>query len=260
MGTETRKDYHTAMMQYAQEAFKNHKISRQISERHWVIQQPYKDGHPGWDSMYAAEIIVTVCGRIVVTGDIGPMLFGYYSLPDSNPEGAIHWMGRQGKVDSYVCEKAHIGMGEDIKEWNADVARVDLTDIYDQRVEDLKENVRETVAANIDDEIADGELSVDPKLRDAMIERKVPHEHAIAIDNDEVAQACLEGKRYAHDGPMVALEKLYNCDDGCELASDVGMVPKPAVYYTWAALERLSQLLLEKTNETTEEGTCQTKE
>lgn len=247
---ESRKQYHDQLMKLAREAFANHQISQKLSDRHWLIQRPYPDGHPGFDWTYAAEIIVSMSGRIVVTGDIGPMLFGHYCEPRSNPEGAIHWMGRQKEVTSYVCEKSHIGLGEATEKWEADVARHDLQAYYNECVDTHREQIREDVTAEIKDaRDEDDDSPIDPQLINDAIERELPKR----LKEDEYAQAYLECMRNTEDadyGPTETLRPLFeNTADGWEIASSIGMVPKPAVYYTWAALERLSILLLPRKND-----------
>jgi hypothetical protein len=244
---ESRKQYHDQLMRFAREAFENHQISQQLSDRHWLIQRPYKDGHPGFDWTYAAEIIVTLSGRIVVTGDIGPMLFGHYSNPKTNPEGAIHWMGRQKEVTGYVCEKTHIGLGESTEQWEAGVARSDLQAQYDELVRELKENLRVDITAQLEDERdSDDETPIDQERLEKRLELELSEELA----KDEYAQAyleCIENLNNVDAHPSEILRPLYeDTSDGWEIAAGIGMVPKPSVYYTWAAIERLSVLLLMK--------------
>jgi hypothetical protein len=244
---ETRKQYHDQLMKFAREAFENHQISQQLSERHWLIQRPYPDGHPGFDWTYAAEIIVTLSGRIVVTGDIGPMLFGHYSKPRSKPEGAIHWMGRQKEVTGYVCEKSHIGLGESTKQWEADIARDDLQCYYNECVEEHRENLHNDLTARLEDERdSDDETPIDQERLAQMLEKELAEELA----EDAYAQAyleCIENAKNPDFSPTEVLRPLFeNTVDGWEIAAEIGMVTKPAVYYTWAAIERLSALLLMK--------------
>lgn len=246
---ESRKHYHDQLMKFAREAFANHQISKQLSERHWLIQRPYTDGHPGWDWTYAAEIIVTLSGRIVVTGDIGPMLFGHYSEPRKTPEGAIHWMGRQKEVTDYVCEKSHIGLGESTEQWEADVARHDLQSDYDECVDTHREQIRGDVTYEIlDARDEDDDSPLDPQLVEQATERELQKR----LKEDAYAQAyleCIENLDNVDAHPSEILRPLYeNTTDGCEIAGHIGMVPKPTVYYTWAALERLSALLLARKN------------
>jgi len=246
----TREEYHEQMTTLAREAFANHQISERLSERHWLLQRPYTEGAPGWDWTYAAEIVVTRSGNILVTGDIGPMIFGHYSEPRKNPKGGVHWMGRQRGVDSYITEKASIGMGgghpDSVYHWDTDIARADLNDYYRERVEELREEITDHVTAEAEYD----EVAVDP----AKIERRLNE----AIKTDAYAQAYQECKNDLDMGPDIALQPLGECDDGWEIASGIGRVTDPTVYYAWAALERLSILFNEEEKDAEEK--CQTNE
>jgi len=253
---ESRKQYHEQLMKFAREAFENHQISQQLSERHWLIQRPYPDGHPGFDWTYGAEIIVTLSGRIVVTGDIGPMLYGHYTRPRENPEGAIHWMGRQKEVTGYVCEKSHIGLGESTEQWEREVARHDLQGYYDECVEEHRANLRTDITAVLEDERDEDD---DSPIDQDRLEKRIELELSETLAKDEYAQAyleCIENLNDVDAGPTEVLRPLFeNTADGWEIAGHIGMVPKPAVYYTWAALERLSVLLLTGKNSDGKETT-----
>lgn len=65
-------------------------------------------GQPGTVNMSCA--ISLAGGRhLSVIGDIDPVVFSYYNGPSL--AGAIGWMAKCGGPDSYVYEKARIGMG-----------------------------------------------------------------------------------------------------------------------------------------------------
>lgn len=66
-----------------------------------------------WDSTYAVEIECLRWGKIIVHGDIAPVVFGQHDTVIAQPgdlEHAIAWLGNEPLGSSYVVEKAVIGM------------------------------------------------------------------------------------------------------------------------------------------------------
>jgi len=235
---KSQKEYYNSLLSDAREAFKNHQISQQLSPYHWIIQRPYRDGHPGWDWCYAAEIIVTVSGSVVVTGDIGPMIYGRYSNPRTNPEGGVHWMGRQKGVTGYVLQKASIGMGskrDAVEKWDSEIAYTDLQERIDERI------------AEINEEYGDIDNDEDYEHYTENEKEEIKKELEKKISDDKELEAYREAMDMVEDGPEIALRPIYdNVYDGWELVGGIGTVPDPDVFFTWAALERLSQLLIER--------------
>lgn len=235
---ESRNQYYDNLLSDARAAFKNHKISEEFAPYHWLIQRPYRDGHPGWDWCYAAEIIVTVSGSVVVTGDIGPMIYGRYSNPRTNPEGGAHWMGRQGGVTGYVRQKASIGMGskrDAVDKWDSDIAYTDLQELVDERIDEIKEDY-----GDIDNDVDYEDYTEEEK-------EKIREELEKKLSEDEELEAYREAMTMVEDGPEIALGPIYdNITDGWEICGSIGIVPDPDVFFTWAALEKLSQLLIER--------------
>lgn len=236
---QSKKEYYNGLLANAREAFKNHKISQQIAPYHWIIQRPYRDGHPGWDGCYAAEIIVSWSGSVIVTGDIGPMIYGRYSNPRTNPEGGVHWIGRQGGVTGYVRQKASIGMGSTrnaVDKWDSDIAMIDLQEYYDERVAEIKEEY--------------GDIENNEDYTKDELEMEIEE----VISDDKTLNAYKDAMDRVDEGPEIALQSVYyNITDGWEIAGSIGIVPDSNVFFTWAALEKLSQLLLARVDDNKKE-------
>lgn len=114
----------------AQEALETHRITQ--AQRYplgarWLIQRPYPDGK-GFDWTMAAEIVVMAGGRIVVWGDLYPVMFAHYG-PFKDPADVIRWMGGCKDLGYYVHQKATIGCREVVDVWEADVALFQLQEM-----------------------------------------------------------------------------------------------------------------------------------
>jgi hypothetical protein len=188
----------------SREAFKNHRISRVLGEEgHWLIQRPYKDGAPGWDGIFAAEIVIFQGGKIVVWGDIQPVMFAYYGRY-RNPEEVVRWMGTHDEPDSYVFEKAAIGSGGSsmMEEWDGEIAQFRLREALEDRGKDLEGDDLEKFSTAIEEGI---ELCEDRFPLNEHLYRELGFDSA---------------------------EGLF----------DIGMVTSVKVYFAHAALVRLVQL------------------
>ena len=82
-------------------------------------------------------------GQIVVFGDFGPMVFGYHRGP---LETRIAWMGSKETADSYVVEKANIGMSHFRRAMTVATAEdfeADVRAAFKDRREELDEDARD---------------------------------------------------------------------------------------------------------------------
>ncbi len=105
---QTAKEYLADHQARADAAFKDHVI-RKRDERSWLCFRPYTDAKAGWHSTYWFEVIVLAGGELYVHGDISGMHFAHYGAHKSAEE-VLRWMGAHPSVDSYVLQKASIGM------------------------------------------------------------------------------------------------------------------------------------------------------
>jgi len=202
------KELDRRMKERAQEAFRGHYISRSQGDSgggRWLLQRPYKD-RSGWDWTLAADIVVMKGGRIVVWGDLLPVLFAHYG-PFKDPVEVIHWMGGCEDFGHYVHEKATIGCQEVVDEYDSDVARFQLLKAIEERRKDPwggMDRFVEVVMEAIDHYVEDGS----------------------------------EALAYFLYGQLGF--------DGMEGFPNLGMVISPRVYYAHAALARLSHLLTQE--------------
>lgn len=195
------------MRQMARESFEGHRITQ--SQRYpmgarWLIQRPYSKPPPGWDWTMAAEIVVMAGGRIVVWGDLHPVMFAHFG-PFQDPRQVVDWMGKCEDLGYYVHQKATIACREVVDVWEADVARFQL---------------REMIRPEAVEDMGYGEKFVE------VIE--------------EALERCIWEHR--HEFLEFVYNEL-GMDGGYESVCHVGMVLSPRVYYAHAALTRLSQLL-----------------
>lgn len=114
----------------AKTAFERHLI-RKESEGRWLLQRPQKDGWDDpdgrWDSTFWVEIICLAGEGLYVGGDIQHLIFRY---GPKHPEARVFWLGRKPAWNSYVQQKACIGMGggkhDGVSKWDEKAALADL--------------------------------------------------------------------------------------------------------------------------------------
>lgn len=112
-------------------SFEHHVIKRR-DERSLLLQRPGREAPFLW-----CTIAIDDHGQIVVFGDFGPMVFGTH--PGSLEE-RIAWMGSHPEVDSYVVEKANIGMSNFRRAMTVATAEdfeADVREIFAERVGEL---------------------------------------------------------------------------------------------------------------------------
>jgi hypothetical protein len=283
---EDPKERHKQLCEDARNAFTKHQISRVVSPGHWLLQTPYETPPSGWDWTMAAEIVVFQGGKIVVWGDLFPVMFAYYGKFD-DPAQVIHWMGKNEDIGYYVHQKAVIGSGkESIDEWDSDVARFELLRAVDERLEevdDYVDSLTDPALRALDDAIdicddgdegeADAREFLTEKLSRMMGEKSllskfegVPQgqfkETLERVRKERARETYREqdpfistveeaAQHYLGEGPHGLYSFLYSKLDYDALEGlGVGMVMSAKVYYAHAALARLSYLLdLEKEKE-----------
>jgi len=203
-----RDDRYAQTEKQVKHAFERHLI-RKESEGRWLLMRPHKDGWDDpdrrWDSNMWTEVICLEGEGLYVGGDIGHIIFRY------GPRGyeeRVFWLGRKPAWDSYVQQKASIGMGGDrhgVTEWDGRAAR-----------EDLLHEREELQAQAGDGERIEGALD--------------------AIDD---AVNAIE------DGPEEVYRHLMS--DPCfDEPPNIGMVVSSRLIYVMGALNRLCDLLEER--------------
>lgn len=115
----------------AREAYANHQI-HSYAHGHWTLRNPKSNS-------YWTEVVALAGGKLLVHGDMGPVIFGRYSpgalgYKDPNYDvyaaNVVRWMGnRKRPDDGYFLEKARIGSECEglIYEPDIDVFREELT-------------------------------------------------------------------------------------------------------------------------------------
>lgn len=98
-----RERYESQLTEDAQKAFASHQIVQKTED---ILRMSclYEDGKE--NSTYSVQLTRGHFGQLIVTGDIGPVVFAH---GPRNLEGLIAWMAYSDRVNSYVREKASIG-------------------------------------------------------------------------------------------------------------------------------------------------------
>lgn len=182
--------------------------SHQIVERseRSFLLQKPYEDGNGFRGDMGAEIFVGYWGTIYVGGDIDSCVFAY------GPKGVrerIAWMGGTNDVSYYVAQKASIGTRNGS---GPGMKTYDFNEAHD----DLKQW--------LDDNKGEGEHVKLTETIKQMIEDGIPETHPEMTD---------------------ALFANHNYDE-IEGLLDTGMVVEEKVYYCWAALRKLHQLLQEE--------------
>lgn len=108
MKTYSAKQYEDDMIKRFSDTFSNHLVREEVGPGHWWLCKKNQDGK--WDITYGAEIVVIKHGgKVLVDGDIGPIVFASYGRFE-DPMEVVRWIGSHNDVGSYVLEKAKIGM------------------------------------------------------------------------------------------------------------------------------------------------------
>ena len=191
--------------------FKDHQIKRQDG-RSLLLQSPKTSDM--W-----CTIAIDDHGQIVVFGDFGPIVFGCCVVPFIH---RIEWLGSHEQADSYVMEKAGIGMsdlGSALTVSSAEAFEADVRAEFAEKLQDL------------------GDHHVPGPLRTALTwEAFRTH-----IDPDEMEilkWAALPAQRVLDD-----YVRDLGYIDNSEWIGSVGERPIPAIGLAHAALRRAHLLL-----------------
>lgn len=94
---------HEQLTRLAANAFATHQITHE-TEDVIRIMKPHPDGRPS--SEYAVQLTRDPFGLLIVSGDIGPVVFGH---GPPTLHGLIGWIGQEPELGGYIREKASIG-------------------------------------------------------------------------------------------------------------------------------------------------------
>lgn len=160
--------------------------------------------------------------QIAVLGDFGPVVFGHCVA--KTLEGRIAWIGSHSQADSYICEKASIGMSNvrhGISESSFDYFKADVTRAF--------ENEREL--------LADGNAFTPAHARNLTWDA---FELASGITEDDCSPCATIARRKLLD----YLESIDMADDAWEWIGGLGLRPMRDIALAHAALRR-AHLLIE---------------
>lgn len=202
----SRDQYHKRFMDRASREFVNHGIARRTGDDRWLLQRRHPDTDK-FDWTMSAEVVCLAGGRLYVGGDIFPVIFAYCSDPGIQ---RVRWMGGTTDLNYYVAQKASLGFGGDelVSTYSAEVARSDL--------DDLAHEFQEIRECHPDDPML-------VSIREA---------HRFADEGHQELYRFLRSEADRHEVPDF-MEERYG----------LGKVLSPRIYYAWAALARLIQLL-----------------
>jgi len=192
------------------QAFATHVITiTHRSEAHGLGR--WKLNRPGTSSMWV-EVVELHGGKLLVHGDIDPQIWAYG--PGYSVGSLVRWMSdRKAPSDSYLREKARIGMGRDSA----------LTYDRDIAVEDARAFVRQ----ELDDYDNEG------------------HPYAAPEWPRWFAEACERVARpdTSHEAACDIWGEVFDSHDEWETYPDWGMVTATQFAFAWAAIVRLGALL-----------------
>jgi hypothetical protein len=245
----SNQDYDARRKAQAIHAFRNHTIHDR-GENRWLISVHYGDG--AFKSFYWAEIVALSHGVLFVHGDIEACIFSGGSYRE--PMSLLHWVGAHDDVSYYLAQKARMGMGtrSGLDAFDPDVALYDIEQYKLSRLEEIAEDCF----------FEDGEAV--PELNDAYEYEYVKDVTQMGDKGqyiypsprtgttDDIVEVWKEAPRHVDDGPYVFHHWLYDelvsaGDVDCgEYVESVGTVVDSRVYYAWAAVRRLLELLKEE--------------
>lgn len=127
-----RKERLEGLKRDAEEVFSEHVLQRKDTTR-WVIQRPKR-------SEFWAEIMKLEGGKLLIHGDIDPVIFAYYSGgEDNSPEAVLQWVANMWDSPSYAQQKASIGSSSRAytTDYDPQIAASDIQFLIDQYVEEF---------------------------------------------------------------------------------------------------------------------------
>jgi hypothetical protein len=223
------QEYSRRLHEQAKAAFTHHAI-RERSPGRWLIAQP-DEAHPGhWKSCYWTEVITLRGGSLLVQGDIDFVIFSHYG-DSTDPEKILRWMGRCDDFGCYVHQKATIGTGRaliDTKE----------SDVLDYQLHKLIEEREKELERGLSDDLEGDERTEALRLAVEDDDRRAAYQDAIDNLQWTGAEETLRGLHettIGHNGR----EALFDCEE----LSGLGTVTTARVYFAYAALQRLCDLL-----------------
>jgi len=232
---DTAAAYARNLEALARDAFAGHEL-RESAPGRWRIQRRESDGR--WSVFYAAEIVVLWGGKLLVHGDVAPVIFAGGDSGDVT--ATLHWIA-ESSVD-YLTPKATVGMGTSMETVDTDVAAGELLQRAADRIE---ENVCDWPCDALG-------LEVDPDApafaRDTAVFTFlwfVARLHAELGGADRAVQrwAAAATKLLRGDRLDDVREQLIHGGEDPESLYELGDVPDPRVFYARGAVQRLRALL-----------------
>lgn len=217
MTDTTRSAHEKRVERQSREAFARHEIVEHSTHRHmgrWLMCAP-DEKHGGYTGIFWVEVVELEHGHLLVHGDIPPVVFCMYPTKGAVPGSLVRWMRRPTPRDGYLQEKAGIGAGagrEVCRKYKPEIAVEDARAWW-------REEGRDDALLNSDggeDEVGEFE----EKFRDALGR----------IGRDD----CL---------PQEAASLWFEVIEDCEVWQHWGYVTDVHFAHTWAALQRLNELL-----------------
>lgn len=204
-----RDKYNKTMTKRAIKAFENHELITSNGDR-WLIAKTYNGGVI--QGQYATEIISLHNCRLFVGGDIEDVIFGYHS---GKHLSKVSWVGNHKCVDSYIVEKASIGMrdgGTLTLEYDEDAAKDDL----------------KRILQDFEEELSSSDLQ--PEIHETYLSDKYILTKALENTHNKTRM-----KQYLYDDLEVT--------DITEELQNIGKVYASRLFYAWAACRKLCELL-----------------
>lgn len=209
--TRSTKQRVTDQMEDARNSFAKHQIV-ESSHGRWLVKQP-------GTSTFWFEVIVLAGRKLLVHGDISPVIFAYFHAneklsAEDNALATVHWMAVRGRPDDhYFVEKAMIGSN------TADTVYTHDDDTLSEEIQDLIKQASEGEG--------DGDGAVDSKKRDL----REALEHALDMVGDSTHE---EVQR-----------EVYEALNGDGESVPSGKIVSTTMVFAHAALQRLDTLLKE---------------
>lgn len=216
MKPRSEADYNRNLAALARRAFEAHELvtcdhADPREATRWRVAKPADRG--GWETFYWTEVVVLAGGRIIVHGDIAPVIFAGCS---EKGRAAVAWLGECPWFD-YVVGKAGLGSGAEIS--RAHDEEVALAEIA-QKIDEL----RDGYGATEDDE-------EEPEPMPAHLRDRIARYEAAA------------GRLRSGDRVPEVHRFLYEEGEDPENFGHIGRVADPRVFYAHAALVRLCALV-----------------
>lgn len=235
----TRAAYERNLRALAARAVGAHEI-RERGPGRWYLQRPRPEG--GWCWSHAAEVVLLRGGRVLVCGDVDPVIFAGFGADagEDAARAALAWVA--GMAGRYLVAKAAAGLKVPLEAPDSEVAAGELLQRAAARIE---ENVCDEVLdhdfdhAHDDDDLQDRDrAALDLLAFLAVLQREIGGADPYVALQGRAAARLLRGD------PLDEV-KAYLLDGDEDPASlyHLGDVTDGRVFYAQAVVQRLCVLL-----------------